>query len=70
MLCRIGWLEMPHGRVLSGHKGLFEIRYRGHRILYTVRNNHVMLLHAFAKKSRKTPRKEINVAMKRLKSLA
>lgn len=62
-------LKMPYSKKIS--KDLFELRIRGKqelRILYTF-NKGAVLLHAFVKKSFKIPRKEIQIAIKKLKSL-
>lgn len=64
-----GRLEMPHGRPLTGHRGLFEVRYRRHRVLYCVHEGTAYLLHAFMKKSQETPKKEFDTALARMKQL-
>lgn len=51
---------------------LYELRIRGKeelRIFYTFRKKEIILLHAFKKKTQKTPQKEIDMALKRLQSL-
>lgn len=51
---------------------LYEIRITGReqiRVLYTVRGNKIILLHAFKKKTPKVPQKEIEVASSRLRVL-
>ena len=48
---------------------LYELRISGKvaiRIFYTITNNEYYLLHAFKKKSQKTPSKEIKVALDRM----
>ena len=56
---------------LQGEKNLWEIRSRisdGKRIarvLFTIENNEIILLHGFIKKSQKTPRKDLRLARKR-----
>lgn len=62
-----GFLEMPHGRKMKGYKEFFEIRHGRHRILYGLKGDIAVLLHAFMKKSQETPQKEINLALGRLK---
>jgi phage-related protein len=61
---------LPHIKKLSGTP-LWEIRILGQdniRILYvTVHQNSILLLHGFVKKTQKTPNKEINTALKRLR---
>ena len=37
------------------------------RVIYcTIRNNKIMMLHNFIKKTQETPKKELNIARKRL----
>lgn len=60
-------LGMPHVRPVRGK--LWELRSRGrlqHRVLYVaVRGRQIVLLHAFSKKTSKTPSAEIAVAERR-----
>lgn len=59
-------LHFPYSRKLTDN--LFELRSHGDtkiRIIYTRINESYILLHAFKKKTQKTPRKEIEVANKR-----
>lgn len=63
-------LGMPHSKKMS--RDLYELRIRGKievRIFYTFKNNQIYLLHAFQKKSQKTPRRELEVAESRLELL-
>ena len=64
---------IPHIKKLSGLP-LWEIRILGKdkaRILYVSEiKDEIILLHAFKKKTQKTPMKEINIAIKRLKQLS
>ena len=69
VLMETGRLDMPHGRKMRGQGGLYEIRSGRHRILYCIEGGIAILLHAFQKKSQKTPQKEIEVATKRMKQL-
>lgn len=64
-----------YGPFLSGkytkklRKNLYELRITGKeqiRVLYTVRGKDIILLHAFKKKTQKTPQKEIKTALLRL----
>ena len=61
---------LPHIRKITGTP-LWEIRILGKnniRIIYVVPlENIVLLLNGFIKKSNKTPKREINIAFKRLK---
>ena len=63
---------ISHIKKLNGIP-LWEIKIVGKestRILYFAENkNSITLLHAFLKKTQKTPQKEINIALKRLKEL-
>ena len=64
------FLGMPHSKRLS--KDLYELRVRGQqetRIIYGFKGKTVYLLHAFLKKTQKTPQKEIETAQQRLDSL-
>ena len=65
-------LGMPHTRALG--KALFELRMKSKegigRVFYgTLPAQRVMMLHAFVKKSTKTPHKELEIARARLKEV-
>jgi phage-related protein len=63
-------LSMPHSKQLT--KGLYELRIRGKeeiRILYCFKDKNIYLLHGFKKETKKTPNKEIEIALKRIKLL-
>ncbi|NQU82769.1 MAG: type II toxin-antitoxin system RelE/ParE family toxin [Parcubacteria group bacterium] len=63
-------LKLPHSRKIT--KNLFELRTRGSqevRIFYIFRGTEIVLLHGFIKKSQKIPRKEINIAIQKMKAL-
>ena len=65
-------LRMPHSRALGG--GLFELRARGRegigRACYCfLVGGRVVILHAFVKKSRETPDRELKIARKRMKEV-
>lgn len=68
-LVQFGWpLGMPLVRKLEEH--LWEIRSRLSkrriaRILFTVRDNKMVLLHGFIKKSQRTPQRDLNLARNR-----
>jgi len=63
-----GQLKMPHSRVIGG--GLFELRVSGANIARTLycyaKGNQIYLLHAFVKKTEKTPAAAIKLARQRL----
>ena len=71
----LGWpVGMPLCRSIEGRKGLWEIRTklpnsRIARVLFCVHQAEMMLLHGFIKKTRKTPVKEIEIAMRRMRGL-
>ncbi len=59
-------------RQLSGYKDLWEVRSKitdGQiaRIIFYIDKGEMILLHGFIKKSQKTPKKEIDLALKRKK---
>ncbi|MAZ56749.1 hypothetical protein CL653_03085 [bacterium] len=57
-------LGMPHSKHIAN--GLLELRIRGKReirIFYCFSKNKAVLLHAFIKKTQKTPIKELNKAI-------
>ena len=65
-------LGMPHTRAMS--KGLFELWLKAEegiaRVLYcTMAGQRIVILHQFVKRSGKTPRKEIEIARKRIKEV-
>lgn len=65
------FLGMPYSKKLT--QDLYELRIRGKqevRIIYGFISKSVILLHAFIKKTQKTPLKEIDIASKRFKGLA
>jgi phage-related protein len=69
---QLGWpAGMPLARKISGD--LWELRSRLRtgiaRVLFTVHERQLVLLHGFVKKSRKAPTKELAVATRRLSKL-
>lgn len=65
-------LGMPHSRAMGD--GLFELRLKAAegiaRVFYcTVVGRKIVVLHQFVKKSDKTPRRELEVAQRRLKEV-
>ena len=68
-----GWLiGMPVSRPLG--KGLYEVRSnishkRIARVIFTIVDNYMILLHGFIKKTQKTPKEEIALALKRMKEI-
>jgi phage-related protein len=69
---QIGWpLGMPLVRKME--RDLWEIRSDIAdgivRVLFTLRGNQMILLHAFVKKAQKTPDNELKTALSRLKAL-
>lgn len=62
-------LGMPFTRSMG--KGLFEIRARGKEgigraFFCTIVDQRIIVLHAFVKKSQKTPKKELDIARRRM----
>ncbi|MEK7544089.1 MAG: type II toxin-antitoxin system RelE/ParE family toxin, partial [Patescibacteria group bacterium] len=63
-------LGMPHSKYLTSK--LHELRVRGRqevRVMYTVDGNKIYLLHAFRKHTQKTPAKEIDIALRRMREV-
>jgi phage-related protein len=65
-------LGMPHTRAMG--KGLFELRMKSKegigRVLYcTLPGRRIFMLHAFVKKTAKTPARELTIARRRLKEI-
>ena len=65
-------LGMPHTRAMGN--GLFELRLKAAegiaRVFYcTLVGRRIVMLHQFIKKSEKTPRRELDVAQKRMKEV-
>lgn len=65
-------LRLPFSRAMGD--GLFELRPHGHsgsgRAMYCfILERRIVVLHAFLKKSRQTPEKELRLARKRLKEI-
>ncbi len=59
---------------IKGVKNLFELRIKGKyiivRLFYCYRKKRIIIiLHGFVKKSRKTPKKELDIAIKRKKEV-
>jgi len=62
-------LGMPHTKAMGS--GLFELRLKGAegiaRVFYcTVIDRKVVMLHSFVKKTDKTPKQDLNLAIKRM----
>ncbi len=68
-----GWpIGMPVCKPLG--KGLYEVRShisskRIARVIFIIIDNHMILLHGFIKKTQKTPKEEIALALKRVKEV-
>lgn len=59
-------------RILKNCKTDYELRISGTvaiRIFYTIHNNEYYLLHAFKKKTQKTPNQEMKTALDRMKEI-
>ena len=67
--CNLG---MPHTRPLED--GLFELRIKSKegiaRAIYCARSEkRIVMLHVFVKKTQKTPKRELRIAMRRMKEV-
>lgn len=68
-----GWpIGMPYCRPLS--HGLYEVRSdisskRIARVIFFMKDNRMVLLHSFVKKSQKTPQTDLDLAKKRKKEI-
>jgi phage-related protein len=65
-------LGKPHTAPMGN--GLFEIRARGKEgigrsLFCTTKGQEIIILHSFVKKTQRTPKKELDVARKRMKEL-
>jgi len=65
-------LGKPHTAPMG--KGLFEIRAKGKEgigrsLFCTRKGKEIIILHSFVKKTQRTPRKELDLARKRMKEL-
>ena len=65
-------LGLPHTKPMG--KGLFEIRAKGKEgigrsLFCTVKNNEVVFLHSFVKKTNKTLKKDLDLARQRMKEV-
>ena len=69
-----GWpIGMPLCRSLGG--GLFEVRSsisdgRIARVIFAIASGRMVLLHGFVKKAQKTPKSDLDLAVRRLKEIA
>jgi len=72
-MAEIGWpVGMPTCRPIKGRPGLWEIRSRLAsdriaRILFHIRDGRMILLHAFVKKTEKTPDGALRIAEARMR---
>ena len=65
---------MPLCRSMKNYKGLWEIRTnllnnKIARVLFCSHGGEMILLQGFIKKAQKTPKSELNIAMKRMRGL-
>ena len=63
-------LGMPHVRYMFG--GMLELRIRGLqeiRAFFIFKDDQAIIIHAFIKKTQKTPKRELDTAQKRLSKL-
>ena len=64
----------PYVKHVEGQKKLFEIRAKGKdgiaRVFYcTISGQRIVLLHGFIKKTAETPKREIDIAVKRMQEV-
>ncbi|MBB4212438.1 phage-related protein [Rhodothalassium salexigens DSM 2132] len=70
-----GWpVGMPVCRPISSHKGIWEVRSslpkgRIARVLFCIAEGQMVLLHGFVKKSQKTPKPDLDLAVRRMKEV-
>ena len=68
-----GWpIGMPYSRPLG--QGLYEVRSdisdkRIARVIFFIKDNEMVLLHGFVKKTQKTPKTDLDLAVKRKKEI-
>jgi len=63
-------LGAPYTRPIAGHRKLWELRPGAIRLFYFAHTGRrFVILHAFRKKSRKTPKREIAIAERRMVTL-
>jgi phage-related protein len=68
-----GWpVGMPHCRSLTSRRGLWEVRSsltgnRISRVLFCIYREQMVLLHSFIKKSQRTPDRDLDLAVQRMK---
>ena len=65
-------LGMPHTKAIEG--GLFELRIKGRegiaRVFYCTKvGKRIVMLHVFVKKTQKTPKQELMLAIQRMKEV-
>ena len=65
-------LRLPHSKAMG--EGLFELRPKGKegiaRVFYcTLVGRQIVVLHGFIKKTQKTPQKELDIAIQRMKEV-
>ena len=69
---QFGWpLGMPLVRKLTS--GIWEVRTqldnKISRVLFTIYDDHCVLLHGFIKKTQKTPKQDLDLAIRRMKQI-
>ncbi|TAN45746.1 MAG: type II toxin-antitoxin system RelE/ParE family toxin [Nitrospirae bacterium] len=67
-------VKEPYVKHVSGYKKLFEIRAKGKdgiaRVFYfTASEERIIILHGFIKKTMKTPKRELCIAVKRMQEV-
>ncbi|TAN41054.1 MAG: type II toxin-antitoxin system RelE/ParE family toxin [Nitrospirae bacterium] len=67
-------IHEPYVKHIEGYKKLFEIRARGkdsivRAFYFTMTEQRIVILHGFTKKTPKTPKSEIEIALKRMQEV-
>ncbi|MYF75100.1 MAG: type II toxin-antitoxin system RelE/ParE family toxin, partial [Gemmatimonadetes bacterium] len=65
-------LGMPHTRAMGN--GIFELRLRAKegiaRVFFcTIVNRKIVMLHSFVKKSQRTPKRDLDIAIQRMREI-
>lgn len=61
------FLGGPYLKRVAGTEDLWELRVKNIRLLFFVKNTQAVIVHGFVKKTRRTPKKDLELAKKRRK---
>lgn len=59
------FLGGPYLKRVAGTKELWEFRIKNIRLLFFLKDNQAVIVHGFAKKTRQTPKRDLELAKKR-----